>query len=89
MDNRSLHDTADRAQFSLLLFDLACAEGDCTGMRRALLSLALCMREMGDPHTAAELQALAERHRAHGAWSTAERRFPRQLRGKPHRPRPS
>lgn len=89
MDHTSPLEAADRAEFSLIWFDHARREADCAGMRRALLSMARCMREMSDPETAAQLQALADRHRAHTAGPAEEhRRLPRQGHGARDEPRP-
>ncbi|MGP3690521.1 hypothetical protein ACTVZO_38495 [Streptomyces sp. IBSNAI002] len=84
MNKRSPLDAADQAEFSLIWFDHARWEGDCTGMRRALLSMARCMHDMGDPATAAEVQALADLHAAHPTAAPVEpSRLPRQGRD-PH-----
>ncbi|MCX4781804.1 hypothetical protein [Streptomyces sp. NBC_01264] len=83
MDKRSPLDAADHAEFSLIWFDHARREGDCAEMRRALLSMAQCMRDMSDPATAAALQALADLHGNHTATAPGEpRRVPWQGRGR-------
>ncbi|MFI8105914.1 hypothetical protein [Streptomyces sp. NPDC086023] len=81
MNESSPLDAADQAEFSLLWLDHARDEEDCAGTRRALLSIARCMAEMGDTETAADLRALAERHRAHVPEWAMDRSVPRQARG--------
>ncbi|MFE9560016.1 hypothetical protein ACFYM0_02760 [Streptomyces sp. NPDC006487] len=81
MDERDALDAADRAEFSLLWLDHSVDEKDCAGTRRALLSIARCMAEMGDTQTAAELRALAARHGAPVPRPTPDGLLPRPARG--------
>ncbi|MEV7417069.1 hypothetical protein [Streptomyces sp. NPDC089919] len=83
MDDRSPLDAADQAEFSLLWLDHAHAHEDCVEKGRALLSIAQCMAEMGDPQTAAELRTLAARHCGHAPGARGGLHVPRQTRG-PH-----